>query len=161
MLIRFSLYGFLKNQRYYEPFLILAFLEKGLSFFVIGVLISFREICVNLFEVLSGAAVDLYGRRRSMVLSFSSYIVSFLIFAASSELWTLFAAMLFFALGEAFRTGTHKAMIFDWLEEQGRGNEKARIYGVTSSWSQIGSAVSVLIAALIVPLEGRYSRVFL
>ncbi len=26
MLFRFSLYGFLKNQRYYDPFLILAFL---------------------------------------------------------------------------------------------------------------------------------------
>ena len=28
---RFSLYGFLKNQTYYEPFLILALREKGLS----------------------------------------------------------------------------------------------------------------------------------
>jgi hypothetical protein len=31
MLFRFSLYGFLKNQQYYDPFLILAFLDKGLS----------------------------------------------------------------------------------------------------------------------------------
>ena len=30
MLFRFSLYGFLKNQRYFEPFLVLVFLEKGL-----------------------------------------------------------------------------------------------------------------------------------
>jgi uncharacterized membrane protein YfcA len=40
MLFRFSLYGFLKNQRYFEPFLVLAFLEKGLSFFEIGLLIT-------------------------------------------------------------------------------------------------------------------------
>ena len=32
MLFRFCLYGFLKNQQYYEPFLILVFREKGLSF---------------------------------------------------------------------------------------------------------------------------------
>ncbi len=161
MLLRFSLYGFLKNQRYYEPFLVLAFLEKGLSFFTIGVLIGFRELCMNLFEVPSGAAADLYGRRRAMIASFSAYIVSFLVFAWSSELWMLFVAMMLFAVGEAFRTGTHKAMIFDWLEAEGRGSEKARVYGFTRSWSQIGSAVSVLIAAGIVLLEGRYSRVFL
>jgi hypothetical protein len=82
MLTRFSLYGFLKNQKYYEPFIILAFRDKGLSFFVIG---------------------------------------------------------------EAFRTGTHKAMIFDWLESEGRTKELTKVYGFTRSWSQMGSAMSVIV----------------
>ncbi|MEM7356736.1 MAG: MFS transporter, partial [Acidobacteriota bacterium] len=160
MLIRFCLYGFFKNQKYYEPFLILAFLEKGLSFFDIGLLIAFREVAINLFELPSGAAADLYGRRRSMIFSFAAYLISFAIFASSTVLWTLFAAMWFFALGEAFRSGTHKAMILDWLVLQGRADEKAEIYGTTRSWSQIGSAVSVLIAALIVLFDGSYTQVF-
>ncbi len=150
MLFRFSLYGFLKNQQYYDPFLILAFRQKGLSFFLIGILIGFREICVNLFEIPSGAVADLYGRRRAMILSFSAYIVSFAMFALSRSLMPLFAAMFFFAIGDAFRTGTHKAMIFDWLRIQGRSNEKTKIYGYTRSWSKMGSAVSVLIAAALV-----------
>ncbi len=161
MIARFCLYGFLKNQRYFEPFLILVFLEKGLTFLQIGLLIGFREVCVNLFELPSGAVADVYGRRRSMIASFSAYLVSFLVFAAGGKLWSLFAAMLCFALGEAFRSGTHKAMIFDWLALHGRSGEKARVYGTTRSWSQLGSAVSVLIAALIVIFEGHYSRVFL
>lgn len=74
MLFRFSLYGVLKNQRYYDPFLILAFREKGLSFLQIGILIGFREAVSNLFEVPSGAVADLYGRCRSMIFSFSAYI---------------------------------------------------------------------------------------
>lgn len=160
MLVRFCLYGFLKNQKYYEPFLILAFLEKGLSFFDIGLLIAFREVSINLFELPSGAAADLYGRRRSMIFSFTSYLVSFVVFALSAEVWMLFLAMGFFALGEAFRSGTHKAMIFDWLLLEGRPDGKTRVYGTTRSWSQLGSAVSVLIAAVIVILEGSYTRVF-
>ena len=32
MLFRFSLYGFLKNQRYFEPLLFLVLVDKGLSF---------------------------------------------------------------------------------------------------------------------------------
>ncbi|MCE2400439.1 MFS transporter [Candidatus Poribacteria bacterium] len=160
MLFRFSLYGFLKNQRYYDPFLILAFLEKGLSFFQIGILIGFREVCTNLFEIPSGALADLYGRRRAMIFSFCAYIVSFATFAVSKSLPMLFGAMFFFGLGDAFRTGTHKAMIFDWLRLQGRSDEKTKIYGFTRSWSQMGSAVSVLIAGVLVFYRGNFTDIF-
>ena len=61
MLARFCLYGFIKNQKYYEPFLYLAFLEKGLSFTAIGLLIGFRAVCTNLMEVPTGAMADALG----------------------------------------------------------------------------------------------------
>lgn len=160
MLFRFSLYGFLKNQRYFEQFLLLAFLEKDLSFFQIGILIGFREICTNLFEIPSGAIADLYGRRRAMIFSFCAYIASFAMFAISKSLLMLFGAMFFFGLGDAFRTGTHKAMIFDWLRLQGRSDEKTKIYGFTRSWSQMGSAVSVLIASALVFYRGNFIDIF-
>ncbi|MFW6133593.1 MAG: MFS transporter [Planctomycetota bacterium] len=150
MLFRFALYGFLKNQRYFEPFLILALRARGLSFAGIGLLIGFREICINLMEIPSGAVADVAGRRKCMVLSFLAYIGSFLIFAWAGSVWSLLGAMLLFATGEAFRTGTHKAIIFDWLARQGRRAEKTRVYGFTRSWSKLGSAVSVLIAAALV-----------
>ncbi|MBW2621681.1 MAG: MFS transporter [Deltaproteobacteria bacterium] len=160
-IFRFSLYGFLKNQQYYDPFIVLVFLEKGLSFFMIGLLIGFREICINIMEIPSGAIADLFGRRRAMILSFSAYIISFAVFAMSSSLALLFGAMFFFAVGDAFRSGTHKAMIFDWLEMQGRSNERTKVYGFTRSWSKMGSAVSVLIAAGLVFYTGNYSTIFL
>lgn len=161
MLFRFSLYGFLKNQTYFEPFLILAFREKGLSFFQIGLLIGFREVCVNLFEIPSGAVADLYGRRRAMIFSFSAYIVSFFIFGLTGSLAALFAAMFAFALGDAFRSGTHKAMIFDWLRGQGRESERTKVYGFTRSWSKMGSAVGVVISAAFIFSGASYSDVFL
>lgn len=160
MIRRFSLYGFLKNQRYFEPFIILFFLQQGLSFTQIGILIGFRELFINLVEIPSGAVADLFGRRRSMVLSFIAYIISFIIFGFSSDYWHFFIAMFFFAIGEAFRTGTHKAMIFTWLRLQGRLDEKTRVYGYTRSWSKIGSIVSTILAVLFVLLTNNYSYVF-
>ena len=161
MLFRFSLYGFLKNQTYFEPFLILAFLEKDLSFFQIGILIGFREVCINIFEIPSGAVADLYGRRRSMIFSFLAYIASFLVFGLSASFAALFLAMFAFALGDSFRTGTHKAMIFEWLRIQGREEERTRVYGFTRSWSKVGSAVSVVIASAFIFTGARYSDIFL
>ena len=160
MLARFSLYGFLKNQRYFEPFLVLAFLEKGLSFLDIGLLVAFREATVIAFEIPSGAVADVYGRRRSMVLSFVAYIASFLVFGFARDLRFFFAAMFLFGIGEAFRTGTHKAMIFEWLRLEGRLAERTKFYGYTRSWSKFGSAVSVLLAAVFVFASEAYTTVF-
>lgn len=164
MLARFSLYGFLKNQRYFEPFLVLFLLDKlkdqPLAFTLIGVLIGFREVCINVMEIPTGLIADLWGRRRSMVLGWLAYIISFIIFALAPAYWMMFVAMFFFAIGEAFRTGTHKAMIFTWLRRQGRIGEKTKFYGYTRSWSKTGSAVSVLIAGALVFASGGYEYIF-
>jgi len=160
MIRRFSLYGFLKNQRYFEPFIILFFLQQGLSFTQIGFLIAFRELFINLIEIPSGVVADLFGRRRSMILAFVSYIISFAIFGFSQDYWHFFIAMFFFAIGEAFRTGTHKAMIFTWLRIEGRLDEKTKVYGYTRSWSKIGSAVSTILAVAFVLLTNNYTYVF-
>ncbi len=77
---RFAAYGFLKNLRFFDPFLILFFREMGLSFLEIGTLISVREIATNILELPTGFIADLYGRRMSMVLSMLSYLASFMVF---------------------------------------------------------------------------------
>jgi MFS family permease len=160
MILRFSLYGFLKNQRYFEAFLVLAFLEKGLDFFQIGLLVACRELTVNVFEIPSGAIADVRGRRASMVLSFVAYIGSFVILGACAGLAPLLAAMVLYGIGDAFRTGTHKAMIFAWLRLEGRTDERTRVYGYTRSWSKFGSAASVVIGAVIVLASDGYAAVF-
>jgi len=160
MLFRFSLYGFLKNQRYFETFLILAFLDKGLSFFQIGLLVGFGSFCTNLLEIPSGAVADLHGRRKSMIFSFFAYAVAFIVFALARSIAPLFLAMFFYSVGEAFRTGTHKSMIFNWLAAIGKEEERVRVYGFTRSWSKKGSALSALVAAVLVFLVRDFDIVF-
>ena len=46
---RFCIYGFLKNLRFFEPFFIIYFMSKGISFLEIGILYAVREIASNLF----------------------------------------------------------------------------------------------------------------
>lgn len=160
MMLRFCAYGFLKNQRYFEPFLILAMIEWGLSFFAIGVLIAVREVATNLLEVASGAMADTWGRRRSMVLSFCAYLASLAIFAMFRHPLMLGAAMVLYGAGEAFRSGTHKAMILTWLRVQGRAHEKTEVYGYTRSWSKAGSALGVLLGSAWVITTGDLDALF-
>jgi MFS family permease len=161
MLWKFCAYGFLKNLRFFEPFLYLFFLEKGLSYTEIGVLIGVREVCINLFEVPTGILADVIGRRLSMVGSFSSYILSFLGFSLFGSFWVFLPAMILYAAGDSFRSGTHKAMIMEYLDIEGRQDEKTAYYGTTRGASRLGSAVAALGGGAIVYLYGNYNIVFL
>jgi MFS family permease len=158
---RFCLYGFFKNLRFFEAFLILFFLEKGLSFLAIGSLYAIREITVNIFEIPSGVIADTFGRRRTMILAFIFYIISFIVFYFSSAYGGFILAMIIFSLGEAFRSGNHKAMIFQYLTIKGWEGQKVHYYGHTRSWSQMGSALSALSGAAIVFISGSYAYIFL
>ncbi|MDK2840078.1 MAG: hypothetical protein PWQ83_1657, partial [Thermosipho sp. (in: thermotogales)] len=157
---KFQMYGFLKNLRFFEPFLILFFLSSGLSYLQIGILYSIKSIATNILEIPTGVIADLYGRKKSMLFSMISYIISFLIFYFSRSFYLYILAMIFFSFGEAFRTGTHKAMIFQYLKINGMENLKVQYYGATRAASQLGSALNSLIAASIVFVSGNYRTVF-
>jgi MFS family permease len=161
MFYRFSLYGFLKNLRFFEPFILLIFLSYGLSYLQIGLLYSIRDIATNLLEIPSGIVADAFGRRRAMVSSFVFYLISFVMVYAFNEFSYLALAMIFFAGGEAFRTGTHKALILEYLKINGISHLKVAYYGLTRSASQMGSALNALIAAALVFYTGSYRIMFL
>lgn len=160
-LFKFSAYGFLKNQRFFDIFIFLFFLEQGISFLQIGTLISIREIAILIFEIPTGFVADSLGRRGSMVFAFLSYILSFIIFFLFPGFLLYIIAMIFFALGDAFRTGTHKAMILHYLKLNDLLHLKVEYYGYTRSWSQMGSALAALIAGGIVLYSGEYKYIFL
>ena len=136
-------------------------MEMGLSFLQIGTLISVREVATNLLELPTGIIADLYGRRLSMVLSMVSYLSSFMVFYFFPSFYVYMIAMIAFAFGEAFRTGTHKAMILEYLRINGMTDMKVHYYGATRAASQLGSAINALIAAFLVFYSGSYKIVFL
>lgn len=158
---KFCGYGFFKNLRLFEPFLVLFFLSNGLTFLQIGVLYSVREITRNVLEIPAGIIADSLGRRRTMIASFGFYIVSFVVFYLGTSYLLFFAAMGLYALGDAFRTGTHKAMIFDYLRIRGWSDQKTHYYGHTRSFSQLGSALSSLVGGFMVFYTGDYREIFI
>ncbi len=161
MIWKFSLYGFLKNLRFFEPFLYLFFLSRGVSFFHIGILIGIRELSQIVSEVPTGVLADLIGRRRTMVFCFGSYLVSFVVFFFGRNLWVFVPAFILFGMGEALRTGTHKAIILDYLDKHDLSHEKTKYYGLTRSWSLIGSGLCALLAAVLVFVTNSYEYVFI
>jgi len=158
---KFSMYGFLKNLRFFDAFFVLFLIERGTSFTQIGLLYAIREIVINISEIPSGIIADTFGRKRSLLTSFLFYIFSFVLFYFGGGFWSFLAAFIFYGIADAFRSGTHKGMIMDYLKLENLENQKINYYGHTRSWSHKGSAISSLIAGFIVFYSGSYNRIFL
>jgi len=158
---RFCIYGFLKNLRFFEPFFIIYFMSKGISFLEIGILYAVREIAINLFEIPSGIIADTLGRRKTLASSFLVYIIAFIIFYLYSSFSIFIIAMLFYALGDAIRSGINKAMIVDYLNRTKQNNYKVEYYGHTRSWSQFGSAISSLTGGILLFFNKNLDAIFL
>ncbi len=127
----------------------------------IGLLYAVREIIINVFEIPSGIIADSFGRKTSLILSFIIYIISFGVFYFSSNFWPFMLAFSLYGIADAFRSGTHKGMMMDYLKSKSWSDRKILYYGYTRSWSQKGSAISSLIAGVLVFYSGEYQNIFL
>ncbi len=145
-IFKFGLYGFLKNLKFFEPFFIVFLRQSGLEFLEIGLLYSIREIIIYIFEVPSGVIADRYGKKTELVICFLFYISSFILFFIGKDFYTYIPAIILYGLGEAFRSGTHKAMIMSYLDKNNIIESKSQVYGKTRSYSLVGSTVSSLAA---------------
>ena len=158
---KFCLYGFLKNLRFFEPFLIIFFLQKDLTYLEIGTLYAIRELAINLFEIPSGIIADAFGRRLTLASTFLIYIISFLLFFIGEGYLLFAAAMLLYALGDATRSGINKAIIISYLVRTNQSDLRVDYYGHTRSWSQFGSALSSLLAGVLVFYNENLNLIFL
>ncbi len=154
---KFRFYGFFKNLRFFEPFLLIMFINMGLNLFQIGILISIRELFTFLFEIPSGIIADKFGKKRELLICFIFYIFSFIFyffgidsdFSAPNFIFLVIASILF-GLGESFRSGTHKAMELVWMEKEDLLEYKTHVYGSTRSYSLLGSALSAILAIFLI-----------
>lgn len=149
-IIKFSLYGFFKNLKFFEPYLYIYLISCGINLFQIGILISIREIVINIFEIPSGLISDFFGRKKELYLCFIFYIISFVFFYSGASFFIISTGMVFFGLGKAFRSGTHKAMIYSYLEQKGWQEYKTFVYGKTRSMSLTGSAISAVSSVILI-----------
>jgi MFS family permease len=158
---KFGLYGFFKNLKFFEPFLWLYLIINDISLFQIGLLYSIRESLIYVFEIPSGVLADRYGKKNELFICFLFYIVSFLFFFLATDFIHFAIAMVFYGLGEAFRSGTHKAMIMQYLDHEEVRVSKSQVYGFTRSYSNIGSALSSLLGIIFILLTPEIRYLFL
>jgi MFS family permease len=147
---KFGMYGLFKNLKFFDPFLFYYLIQNGISYTQIGLLYAIRETVIYVLEIPSGVFADRYGKKTELLICFVFYMISFVFLFIGNSFFIFAFAYLLFGLGEAFRSGTHKAMIMQYLEDEKIQTNKTKIYGYTRSYSMIGSSISALFSILLV-----------
>ena len=88
---------------------------RGFSLVEIGFAESVFHVASLLFEVPSGVISDVFGRKKSMVLSQCMMLVSSLLMLVSDSMAGVLPAMVFSAFGYNFASGTRESLAYETL----------------------------------------------
>ncbi|SFH74921.1 MFS transporter [Planctomicrobium piriforme] len=166
MIYKFYLYSIFKNLRFADPFLVIYFMDLGLSYAVIGLLLGLQHLSTVLLEFPSGILADGWGRCRATSLCFVFYGLSFAGFAMTGRwpdvpvVYWLGVCLAFFALAEALRTGSHKAIMLDYLDSIDHSNRATWLIGRTRAVSKYTSATAAISGGIILSWTGHYAVLF-
>ena len=160
-LTKFGFYGFFKNLKFFDPYLWVYLNQNGLDLTKIGLLIAIREVIIYVFEIPSGVFADRFGKKTELIICFIFYIASFILFFIGGSFLIFVFAFILFGFGEAFRSGTHKAMIMEYLEVHNINDEKSKVYGKTRAYSLIGSSLSSILGVIFIIFLPNLELLFL
>ena len=96
---------------------------RGFSLVEIGFAESVFHVASLLFEVPSGMISDVFGRKKSMVLSQCMTLTSALLMLVSDSMAGVLPAMVFSAFGYNFASGTRESLAYETLKAEGREAE--------------------------------------
>ena len=157
---KFYLTEFLKTQRYFIPIMILFLQFSKLSYTEIFILYAIESAVIFIMEIPSGILADRLGKKFILILSRSFLIPAYFIFYFADNFILFTAAMIFLGLNKAFKSGTHKAFIYDYLKQTGSDISPSEVFGKGKFWGRLGEASSSLIGGFIA-LKFGYNTVFL
>lgn len=165
MIVRFCLYSILKNLRFADPFLAIYLLELGFSYAQIGAMLGFEKLVTALLEIPSGYVADRWGRRTILAWSFACHAIGLSIiaiaagYATPNPVW-FYVGLGIFGVGEAFRTGSHKAIMLDYLELNGLRAQSTSILALARTFSKASSALAGVFAGLLLYFLHDYAILF-
>ena len=121
---------------------------RGFSLWEIGVAESVFHMVSLTFEVPSGMAADLLGRRKTLVAGGVCMVLSNLLMAFAPDLFFICLAMALSALANAMFSGTASALTYDSLKQCGQTDDYLRVSANCSQLSMLATAVGSLASTL-------------
>lgn len=119
---------------------------RGFSMMEIGIAEGAFHAASLLFEIPSGVISDVFGRRRSMILSCVMRLTSMLLMIFSKGLPGVCLSLAFAAFSYNFASGAREALAYDSLKSVGEEAHYIRYSSLEMMLYRVGSALATLLA---------------
>ncbi len=121
---------------------------RGFSLWEIGLAESVYHIVSLLFEIPSGMAADLLGRKKTLVFGGMLVVSSSLLMAFAPNLFFICIAMGLNALSNTMFSGTNTALVYDSLKQADRTEDYIKVSANESQISMAANAFGSLASTL-------------
>lgn len=132
-------------------------LERGFSLAQVGIAEGAYHITSMIFEVPSGMAADLFGRKRTLILSGAVGICGAVLMTLDGWRGFVYCGMIFSALSLNLASGTEEALVYDSLLETGEEKRYKKIWANISLIARTASALACAASPLAILIGYRYT----
>ncbi len=128
---------------------------RGFSLSQIGIAEGVFHMSSLLFEVPSGVIADVFGRKKSMLLSQCMFLLSALLMAFSEGFAGVLVSLAACAWGYNFASGTREALAYDTLKSGGQEEQYLSYSSLEYAIYRAGNASAILCAGLALTMGYR------
>lgn len=132
---------------------------RGMNLIEIGFLEAIFHLTGIILEIPTGAIADIYGKKISLFIGRISSVVSAMLMIYSNTFWGFAVAFVFSAASYNLNSGASNSIIYDSLKFLGREKDYKKIYGNTSFFIEIASALAVLLGGILSDIRFIYAYI--
>lgn len=130
------------------PLFIVYLLSIGLNPAQIGVLLASGSIATIIFEFPTGLYADHFGRRKSLLVSFSLFFLLYAVWFFSKSFYLLETLSILGGIAYTFQSGARDSLMIDNLSLD-NDSDRNSVFARLSAYGNAGSLIGGLIAALL------------
>ena len=138
---------------FFLPILALYFEESLFTVTNVALIFSIHAFTSMIFEVPSGAFADLFGRKKTLIVSYIIFIIAliFLYIGGSMIIFVLYAFLA--ALAGSLFSGTDVAIIYDTLKEEKKEKHFKKIIGTYHALWPMGAVIGSVVGGYLAKIS--------
>lgn len=143
------IFTFLRNLDMSSSVWVLYLAFKGMNLWQVGLLEGIYHITSMIFEIPSGAAADLLGRRRTVVCGRLCIAVSCMLMLFSKSFRGFGFAFVIQALGNNLNSGSEEALVYDSMKLCGQESKYLKVNGRINLLIEISQAIATVAGGIL------------
>ncbi len=137
------------------PIMLLFFQDLGFTVEESFQLKAIYSIAIVVFEIPSGYAADVLGRRRTLIIGSILGTLGFAIYSFTSGFYAFLAAELILGVGQSFISGADSALLYDSLKADGRERDYLKYEGRNFSVGNFSEAIAGFLGGALAEISLR------
>lgn len=160
-ILKFYIADFFASFEFAAAIFVLYLISNDFSMTQVLILQSFFTVSIFLLEVPSGVFADLFGLKKTLIISQICVIIGFILYGLFSTFFTFMIAEFFIAMAWALNSGTDSAFIYNTLEQIKKDGNFKKVMGRIQSLSMISYGISAAIGGYLASLVGYRNLFFI